>query len=421
MSKLVPDEFGVLSEADKNRYWEIRFSKFDFLSNGQNWLIRLFWYISTLITFFPLLLVAGFYGRKLSRDGRDKSQDGILPFKLFTDVYPGCVYSPFTKAYELELFKKCEIKEPILEIGIGDGYFSSLLLKSKEQRILYGADLMYGVLKSARRYGHCDNYVIMDALEIPFPDGSFGTVIMNNLMHHLPNREVAIREILRVLKKGGNFIFTDNMMGWGTFTWEQALLKKMRLDSIANKILKYKLRLLAQKLLVDENYYEKKSHEMGFNIAQKTPFISKKAMFLSSLFEFLNLKQGQPTRPEMRRWLHFFGCRKMLDQYMADIIEHYYRTNQEQCEREGYAFVFYEIVKTGGEFAAGTFNPVDFVCPRCKCPLVKETSLFFCNHCDISFPVFDGIPIFLSYQDKLKGLTSYLTTKKEEQAKEYMT
>lgn len=418
MSRLVKDEFGVLREADKNRYWEIRFSKFDFLSNGQNRLTRLFWHISTLITFFPLLLAAGFYGRKLSRD---KSQTGILPFNLFTDVYPGCVYSPFIKAYELELFKRCDIKEPILEIGIGDGYFSSLLLKSKKLRILYGADLMYGVLKSARRYGHCDNYVIMDALEIPFPDGSFCTVIMNNLMHHLPNREAAIREILRVLKKGGRLIFTDNMMGWGTFTWEQALLKKMSLDSIAVKILEFKLKLFAQKLLVDENYYEKKSMEMGYDIVQKIPFVSKKAMFLSSLFEFLNLKQGQPTRPEMRRWIHFFGCWKMMDQYMADIIEYCYRTNQEQCEREGYAFELFEIVKTGDDFAAGTFNPVDFVCPRCKGTLFKETSSFFCKPCDISFPVFDGIPIFLSYQDRLKGLTSYLAIKKEEQAKEYMT
>jgi SAM-dependent methyltransferase len=421
MSRLVKDEFGVLREAAKNRYWEIRFSKFNFLSNGQNWLGRLFWNVSTLITFFPLLLAAGFYGRKLSRAGRDKSKDGILPFKLFTDIYPGCVYSPFVKAYELELFKRCDIKEPILEIGIGDGYFSSQLLKSKKMRILYGADLMYGVLKSARRYGHCDNYVVMDALEIPFPDGSFGTVIMNNLMHHLPNRESAIREILRVLKKGGSLIFTDNMIGWGTFTWEQALLKKMRLDSIADKMLKFKSRLFAQKLLVDENYYEKKSLEMDFDIVQKIPFVSKKAMLLSSLFEFLNLKQGQPTRPEMRRWFHFFGCWEILDRSMADIIKYCYRTDQEQCEREDSAFVFYEIVKTGGDFVAGTFIPVDFACPKCKGVLVKAISSFFCNHCEISFPVFDGIPLFLSYQDKLKGLASYLTVKKEEQTEEYMT
>ncbi|MBA4368373.1 MAG: hypothetical protein C0403_12145 [Desulfobacterium sp.] len=191
MPELVPDEFGSLREGNKNRYWEIRFSKFDFFSNSQNWLSKLFWKVSTLITFPLLLLAAGFYSRKLSRAGCEKGKDGILPFKLFTDVYPGCVYSPFIKSYELELFKKCDIKGPILEVGIGDGYFSSLLSKQNSQRITYGADLMYGVLKSARRYGHCDNYVIMDACEIPFPNGSFRTVIMNNLMNHLPNREAA--------------------------------------------------------------------------------------------------------------------------------------------------------------------------------------------------------------------------------------
>ena len=367
------------------------------------------------------MLTARFYSKKLSCTERGKEQDNMMPFKLFTDIYPGCVYSPFIKAYELELFKKCDIKCPILEIGIGDGYSSSLLSKSNNQRIMYGTDLMYGVLKSARRYGHCDNYVIMDACEIPFPNGSFETVIMNNLMNHLPDRKAVMREILRVLKKDGRFVFNDNMMGWGTFTWEQAILKKMKLGLIADKILKYKLRLFAQKLLVDENYYDKLSNEMSFAIAQKVPFVSKRAMFLSSIFEFLNLKQGQPTRPEMRRWFNFFGCWQKLEQYMADIIEYCYRTDQERCERGGYAFEFFEVVKTGDDIVAGTSQAVDFICPRCKGTLVKVHSSFFCKSCDISYPVFDGIPIFLSYQDKLNGLTSYLTTKKEEQTKEYMT
>lgn len=421
MSKPVPDELGILSEGDKNRYWEIRFSKFDLFSNGQNWLIKLFWSVATLITFPLLLIAAGFYSRKYSCVGYEKGKNSKLPFKLFTDIYPGCVYSPFIKAYELELFKMCDMQSPVLEIGIGDGYSSALLSKSKKQKIMYGTDLMYGVLKSARRYGHCDNYVIMDACEIPFPDGSFGTVIMNNLMNHLPNREAALKEIMRVLKRGGHFVFNDNMIGWGTFTWEQALLKRIGLDSIADKILEFKLRLFAQKLLIDKNYYDKKSLKMDFDIVQKIPFVSKKTMFLSSLFEFLNLKQGQPTRPEMKRWFKFFNCRQKLDLYMADIINYCYRIDQEQCERDGYAFEFYDIMKTDGNLAAGISNPADFVCPKCNGILVKEPSSFFCKSCTISFPVFDGIPIFLSYQEKLNGLQSYLAIKKEEQTKEYMT
>jgi SAM-dependent methyltransferase len=281
---------------------------------------------------------------------------------------------------------------------------------------------MYGVLKSARRYGHCDNYVIMDAFEIPFPDGSLSTVIMNNLMHHLPSRVNTMREILRVLKEGGRLVFTDNTEGWGTYTWEQALLRKMRMNTIADKILAFKLRLFAQKLLVDDKYYEKRSAEMGYEIVRRIPFVSKQAMLLSSLFEFLNLKQGQPTRPEMKQWFRFFGCGKKINRYMGKIIEYCYRKNREQCEQDGYAFELFEIEKTtGGESVAGATSAADFVCPKCKGAVVKETESFLCKPCGISFPVFDGIPVFLSYQDKLKGLASYLTSKKEENAKDYMT
>jgi len=314
------------------------------------------------------------------------------------------------------------MQEPILEIGVGDGYFSSLLFEAKHQKVTFGADLMYGVLKSARRYRHCNNYIIMDALEIPLPDNSLGTVIMNNLMHHLPNRMLALEEIMRVLRKGGRLIFTDNTMGWGIYTWEQIFLRKFKWNTLADRILKFKLKLFAQNLLVDEHFYDNKTKDMKFIITKKLNFTSKTTMYLSSLFEFLNLKQGQPTRPEMQKWLDIFGCKNMIQSCMTDIIEYCHRIDRNQCREGEFAFQFLEIEKTGGcEATGGDFASVPFVCPHCKGVLNKNDSSFSCNRCEVTYPVFDGIPIFLSYQNKLDGLSSYLRKKKEDSVKNYMT
>jgi SAM-dependent methyltransferase len=46
----------------------------------------------------------------------------------------------------------------------------------------------------------------MNVLDIPFPDNSFDLVICNHLLEHVPNDMDAMKELLRVLKVGGEAI-----------------------------------------------------------------------------------------------------------------------------------------------------------------------------------------------------------------------
>lgn len=397
---------GLLKGYEDNRYWDIKLSKSRFLIGGKDWLYNLCWHILTLIMLIPLLLFSKYYSAKLKMNiEKGKEKDNTRYYHLFSDIYPGCVYSPFTKGYELKLLRKCTMERPILEIGIGDGYLSSLFFSSREEKLTYGADLIYETIRSAVKYNHCENYLIMDALEIPLPDNSMGTIIMNNLMHHLPNRHLVLKEVLRVLKKKGRFIFTENLIGWGTFTWEQLLLRKLRLNSVADKVLIFKLNLFAQELLNDENYYEKRSRDMGFKIVESINFVSKSSMYLSSLFEFLNLKQGQPTRKEMKDWLAFFRLKDRITNYMNNIIEYCFAMDKELVHAEGYAYQFLIIEKAGGDNLSDVkTEAVQYVCPKCKGRLKIESDSFFCGDCAIGYRIIDGIPIFISYQDRLRGI-----------------
>ena len=417
------DEFGSLEGYEKNRYWSIRLPKSNFLIAGGNWLYRLFWKLLTLIMLMPLFSVAKYYDKRLGSNRKDEEKEGIEPWRHFLEIYPGCVYSPFVKGYELELLKGCVMDPPILEIGMGDGYLSSLIFESKNRKLNYGSDLMYGTIKSARRYTHCQNHVVMDAVEIPFPDNFLGTIIMNNLMHHLHDRSVALKEVLRVLKNGGRFIFTDNTIGWGMFTWDQLLLRRLKLQRLADFILDFKLKLFAQKLLTDDHYYDKKSKENGFRINKKINFVSKSTMYLSSLFEFLNLKLGQPTRKEMIMWMDLFGLRRKIDSYLGDIIEYCRVKDGELTQKEGYAFQFFEVEKVCDKNLKeeSISRSIPYVCPKCKKDLASNVNSFFCKYCNLEYPIVDGIPIFISYQNKLKGFSAYIRKKKEEKSEEFIT
>lgn len=418
------EEFGSLEGYEKNRYWSIRLPKSNFLIAGSNWLYRLFWKMLTLIMLVPLFLAAKYYAKRLRPNyKKDEGKDGIEPYRHFLEIYPGCVYSPFVKGYELELLRDCDMDPPILEIGMGDGYLSSLIFESRNRKLNYGSDLMYGTIKTARRYTHCENHVVMDAVEIPFPDNSFGTIIMNNLIHHLHDRSIALEEALRVLKKGGRFIFTDNTIGWGTFTWDQILLRRLKLRTLADFILDFKLKLFAQKLLTDDHYYDKKSKENGFKIYKKYDFVSKSTMYLSSLFEFLNLKTGQPTRKEMIMWMNLFGLRKKIDNYLEGIIKYCRVKDRELTLEEGYAFQFFEIEKVGAKHLGeeSRSRSIPYVCPKCKKDLASNVNSFFCKYCNLEYPIVDGIPILLSYQNKLKEFTSYIKKKEGEESEAFIT
>ena len=48
---------------------------------------------------------------------------------------------------------------------------------------------------------------VADAEALPYPDATFDLVVGHAVLHHIPDVELALREVLRVLKPGGRFVF----------------------------------------------------------------------------------------------------------------------------------------------------------------------------------------------------------------------
>jgi SAM-dependent methyltransferase len=68
------------------------------------------------------------------------------------------------------------------------------------------ADFSHGMVDAARReLGERAAYVVADAEELPFADGSFDVVVANHMLYHVADRPRAFAEIRRVLVPGGAF------------------------------------------------------------------------------------------------------------------------------------------------------------------------------------------------------------------------
>jgi ubiquinone/menaquinone biosynthesis C-methylase UbiE len=98
------------------------------------------------------------------------------------------------------LSKYCE-GPPIIDVGCGTG----LILRNL-QPLSVGLDINRWALEQAKKHAPREELVIADAENIPFRDSSFSTVVCTEMIEHVPNPEVALWEIFRLLKKKGRLI-----------------------------------------------------------------------------------------------------------------------------------------------------------------------------------------------------------------------
>ena len=98
-----------------------------------------------------------------------------------------------------------------LELGCGSGFFLLNLIQSGVARRGSVTDLSPGMVKVATRNGQnlgldVDGRVA-DAEGIPYDDDTFDLVVGHAVLHHIPDVELSLREVVRVLKPGGRFVF----------------------------------------------------------------------------------------------------------------------------------------------------------------------------------------------------------------------
>jgi ubiquinone/menaquinone biosynthesis C-methylase UbiE len=92
-------------------------------------------------------------------------------------------------------------EDRVLELGCGPGWFSPALAKRSGR--LHLADLQPEMLALARRRAPGATATAVDALAMPFADGSFDAVVLAAVLGEIPDPPGAVREIARVLRSGG--------------------------------------------------------------------------------------------------------------------------------------------------------------------------------------------------------------------------
>ena len=129
---------------------------------------------------------------------------------------------------KVSMGKECDEENPdekdslkILDIGTGSGFFSMILAEAGYH--VTAVDYTPGMLEKAAQNAakfigkkkENIEFIRMDAQALDFEDASFDVIVSRNLTWNLPHPEMAYKEWLRVLKKGGRLLnFDANWYGY---------------------------------------------------------------------------------------------------------------------------------------------------------------------------------------------------------------
>lgn len=102
--------------------------------------------------------------------------------------------------------------ERALDVACGPGTLARIF--ARHVRWIGGFDLTPAMLDRARKEAaklHLINFAPIrgNLLSAPFPNESFDLVVTSYSIHHLPDAATAVREIARILKRGGKFGLLD--------------------------------------------------------------------------------------------------------------------------------------------------------------------------------------------------------------------
>src|SRR6516164_2104839 len=103
----------------------------------------------------------------------------------------------------------------VLDVGCGSGRYALQVAETVECRVL-GVDINKSGIRTANQLAAASKmperaqFEICDlARPLRFGDAQFDAIFSNDVLCHIPGRPALLRELFRVLRPGGRFLFSD--------------------------------------------------------------------------------------------------------------------------------------------------------------------------------------------------------------------
>lgn len=184
------------------------------------------------------------------------------------------------RAVEALSFDQIDFKNPMLDLGCGFGEFSGVVFGKVET----GIDINKKELADALKNNKYKKVIWADARKLPFKDKSYSTVIAVSVLEHIENAEDVVKEVGRILKKGGTFAFSIPTIEINKHLLIPKILTFLGLDKIAKKYCELHRLAFKHVTLKPVAWWEKALKNADFQIVRQEGTISPTVLRLHELF-----------------------------------------------------------------------------------------------------------------------------------------
>lgn len=110
----------------------------------------------------------------------------------------------------------------MLDVACGSGGISALIAAELGAEVVGIDNDPHAITAANERSSSRCSFQVADADEpLPFADGSFDVVFSNDSVHHLRDRTAALRDWARVLRIGGQVLYTEGLAMAGSLSNEE--------------------------------------------------------------------------------------------------------------------------------------------------------------------------------------------------------
>jgi SAM-dependent methyltransferase len=214
----------------------------------------------------------------------------------------------FERFLEARIYQRHGFRQPILDIGCGDGLFAKVTFAEK---IDTGIDPNPREIEHARSLGAYSELIECRGDAIDKPDGHYNTVFSNSVLEHIPDIAPVLREAHRLLAPGGKLYVTVP-----SHHFDEYSVVNQVLDALGWRRLAARYRAFFNRFWRHYHYYPPEewralAQRAGFTVSEIHTYGTRRVCLLNDflapfcIVSFLIKKLAN-------RWVLFPGLRRIL-------------------------------------------------------------------------------------------------------------